>query len=92
MPRTAAPATVAGSATVDFGGGVTAEIASTPFLDHARGVMLARYVAARSSALDEILERAGVLPYFADHVEQATAVPDVSEGAQPSDNRPYSIE
>ena len=70
---------------------VTAEIASTPFLDNARGVMLARYVDARSPALDAILEAAGVLRYFADHVDQATAVPDVRERAQPQENRPYAV-
>ena len=42
--------------------------------------MLARYVEARSPELDAILERAGVLRYFADHVDQATAVPDVRGG------------
>lgn len=86
-----AEATVTGSATVDFGDGITAEIASTPFLDNARGVMLARYVDARSPALDAILEAAGVLRYFADHVDQATGVPDVRERAQPQENRPYAV-
>lgn len=85
-----AQATVDGSASVDFGGGVTATIESTPFLDGARGVMLARYVEARSSQLDEILEQAGVLSYFADHVDQATAVPDTTDGAHPTENRPYA--
>lgn len=83
-------ATVHGSATVDFGAGITAEIASTPFLNSARGVLLARYVAARSPELDSLLDRAGVLGYFADHIAQATAIPDVSDEAQPADNRPYA--
>ncbi len=86
-----AEATVAGSATVDFGDGVTAEISSTPFLDTARGVMLARYVDARSPELDAVLDRAGVLGYYAEHVDQATDVPDVSGPAQPTDNRPYAV-
>jgi glutathione S-transferase len=86
-----AEATVAGAATVELADGVTAEIDSTPFLDNARGVMLARYVEARSPGLDAILERAGVLGYFADHVDQATAVPDVRGPAQPTDNRPYAV-
>ena len=71
---------------------MTAEIPSSPFLDTARGVMLARYVEARSPELDAILERAGVLTYFADHVDQATAVPDVADRAQPGDNRPYAVD
>lgn len=86
-----ATATVEGAATVDFGDGVTAEISSTPFLDRARGIMLARYVEARSPALDAVLERAGVLAHFADHVDQATEVPDPTPPAQPVDNRPYAI-
>ena len=87
-----AEATVSGSATVDFGNEVKAEIASTPFLNHARGVMLARYVEARSPVLDAILRRGGVLQFFADYTDQATAVPDVREQAQPGENRPYSVE
>lgn len=86
-----AQATVDGSANVDFGGGVTANIESTPFLDRARGVMLARYVEARSPQLDAILKEAGVLTYFADHVDQATAVPDPIIAAQPTENRPYAV-
>ena len=58
--------------------------------DAARGVMLARYVEARSPELDALLERAGVVRWFADHVDQATAIPDVSESARPVDNRPYA--
>lgn len=85
-----AEATVAGSAIVDFGDGHTAEIRSTPFLDRARGVMLARYVEAQSPELDSILDEAGVLEYFSPYVDQASAVPDTSGGAQPVDNRPYA--
>lgn len=84
-------ATIDGSATVEFGDGITANMSSTPFLDAARGVMLARYVQARSPALDEVLERAGVLKYFADYVAQATNVPDVRAASQPMENRPYAI-
>ncbi|MCP4960488.1 MAG: hypothetical protein GY925_14620 [Actinomycetia bacterium] len=84
-------ATVDGSATVELGDGITAELESTPFLDAARGVMLARYVEARSPRLDAILERAGVRSFFADHIDQATAVPDATSRAQPRDNRPYAV-
>ena len=86
-----AAATVDGAATVELTGGVTTEIASSPFLDRARGIMLARYVEARSDHLDAVLERAGVVRYFADHVDQATAVPDPTPPAQPVDNRPYAV-
>ncbi len=86
-----AEATVEGSATVELGDGITADISSTPFLDNARGVMLARYVEARSPTLDAILEEAGVVSYFADHVDQATSLPDTAAAAQPADNRPYAV-
>ena len=33
----------------------------------------------------------GVLQYFADHVDQASAVPDTTVGAQPMQNRPYAM-
>ena len=51
--------------------------------------MLARYVDARSASLDAILEQAGVVKFFADHVDQATAIPDVAIAARPAQNRPY---
>lgn len=86
-----ARATVDGSATVDLADGVTAEIESTPFLDRARGIMLARYVAARTDALDAVLEEAGILRWFADHTDQATEIPEVSARSQPQDNRPYAV-
>ena len=84
-----AEATVNGSATIELADGVTTTIDSSEFLDTARGVMLARYVEAKSPELDAVLERAGVLRYFADHTDQATAVPDPTTGAQPTTNRPY---
>jgi hypothetical protein len=53
--------------------------------------MLARYVELRSDSLDAVLEEAGILRHFVDHLEQATAVPDQIAPPQPSDNRPYAI-
>jgi glutathione S-transferase len=84
-----AEATVAGSAVVPFADGVTAEIATTNFLTEARGIMLARYVEARSPQLDAILEEAGIARWYADFTEQATAIPDPAAPARPADNRPY---
>ena len=86
-----AAATVDGSATVRIGEHEI-EIRSSNFLDNARGVLLARYAEARSDELDTVLDAAGVLPYFADYLDQATAVPDPTAPAQPSDNRPYRID
>lgn len=84
-----AEATVAGSAVVAFADGSSAEIATTNFLTEARGILLARYVEARSAELDAILEEAGILHHYADHVDQATAVPDPVPVPRPADNRPY---
>lgn len=86
-----AEATVKGAAVVPLADELDIEITASPFLVWSRGVLLARYVEARSDALDAVLEEAGVLRYFADHVDQATAVPDVSSGSQPTDNRPYAV-
>jgi glutathione S-transferase len=84
-----AEATVAGQATVEFESGATADIATTNFLTEARGVMLARYVEARSDAIDEVLDAAGILAHYADHIGQATAIPDPVALPRPADNRPY---
>lgn len=82
-------ATAAGRATVRFEDGATADMATTNFLNEARGIMLARYLAARSPQLDAVLERAGILGHFADHTAAATAVPDPTVVPRPTDNRPY---
>ncbi len=84
-----ARATVEGTATVEFESGAVAHISTTNFLTTARGVMLARYVDARSPELDAILDRAGILRWYADYTDQATAVPDPNPIPRPSDNRPY---
>ncbi|MGB7880089.1 MAG: glutathione S-transferase C-terminal domain-containing protein, partial [Ilumatobacteraceae bacterium] len=85
-----AEATREGSAVVELADGVTVRIESSRFLEWARGVLLARYVELRSDALDAVLEEAGVLRYFVDHLDQATAVPVSTDPPQPSDNRPYA--
>lgn len=46
-------ATVDGQATVEFESGAGADIAATGFVTEARGVMLARYVAARTPEIDD---------------------------------------
>jgi glutathione S-transferase len=84
-----AEATTAGAATVTFGNGIQSRIATTNFLTEARGILLARYRSLRSAALDRILERAGILRYFADYVGQATAIPDPAQPPRPADNQPY---
>jgi len=84
-----AEATRRGAATVRFDDGREVRIETTSFLNVARGELLARYVAARTPALDAILERAGILEHFAGHVEQATSVPDPRVLPRPVDNQPF---
>lgn len=84
-----ARATRDGAATVRFATGDAAEIATTNFLNVARGTLLARYVAARSPALDALLEHAGIVRWFADHTDQATAIPDPTAPPRPADNQPF---
>ncbi|HYD50236.1 MAG TPA: hypothetical protein VEB21_17900, partial [Terriglobales bacterium] len=85
-------ATVDGEAEVVFGDGVRVRIAANDFLRQSRATMLARYRALRSDNLDQVLERAGVLHYFADHLDQAGAVPQWDAPPQPKHNRPYPPE
>jgi glutathione S-transferase len=84
-----ARATVDGEAVVEFESGARATIKTTNFLTEARGVMLARYAQARTPQLDAILDRAGILRWYADYVDQATAIPDPVPIPRPVDNRPY---
>ena len=81
-------ATVRGEADVVFERG-RVSIPATAFLKEARAVLLARYRALRSDTLDAVLERAGVLSYFADHVREAGEVPDADTPPRPRLNRPY---
>jgi glutathione S-transferase len=82
-------AAIDGSAELVFSNGVRITIAATPFLVDARAVLLARYAALRSAALDATLERAGILRFFADFAERAGAIPDDREPPRPSLNRPF---
>ncbi|MGH7786302.1 MAG: glutathione S-transferase family protein [Candidatus Binatia bacterium] len=84
-----ARATREGSAVVHFEEGDDATIATTNFLTGARGILLARYLAARSPQLDAVLERAGIRRYFADYTGQATAIPDPAALPRPDDNQPF---
>jgi glutathione S-transferase len=84
-----AEATTRGRAEVGFASGAPAAIDTTDFLTEARGVLLARYVELRSDALDGVLERAGILGWFADHVERAGVVPDVATPPRPALNQPF---
>ncbi|HEY8515511.1 MAG TPA: glutathione S-transferase family protein [Candidatus Binatia bacterium] len=82
-------ACVDGEADLTFSDGTTVRIRATDFLREARGVLLARYVALRSPELDAVLERAGLLRYFADYVGHATTVPDYAAPPRPALNRPF---
>lgn len=78
-----------GSADVSFANGSRVTIHSTDFLREARATLLARYAALRSDRLDAILDRAGVLPYFAGDVSRAGSIPDYSSPPRPALNRPF---
>ena len=82
-------ACVDGAADLVFENGTRVTVRATEFLRDARGTLLARYVQCRSARLDEILERAGILPYFADYVARAGAIPDVRQPPRPALNRPF---
>lgn len=85
-------ATVDGVADVVFAGGERVAVRATDFLRDARATLLARYVALRSDRLDAILEQAGILRYFADHVGRAGTVPDANDPPRPALNRPFPPE
>src|SRR5262249_32627135 len=85
-------ACVDGKADLVFAEGTRVTIGTTEFLRDARGVLLARYVALRNRELDALLERAGILGYFAEFTRRATAVPDSSAPPRPKLNRPFPPE
>jgi hypothetical protein len=87
-----AAATARGEAEVAFPSGPRTTIRATDFLCDARAVLLARYKALRSAALDAVLDRAGILRFFTDHVSQAGTVPTWNAPPQPRLNRPYPPE
>lgn len=80
------------SADVLFANGTRVAVRATEFLSDARAVLLARYAAARGPRLDAILEDAGILPFFADHVARAGTIPDYREPPRPARNRPFPPE
>jgi hypothetical protein len=82
-------AAVQGEAEVVFSNGQRTAIHATDFLREARAVLLARYRLLRSDALDAVLEWAGILRFFADHVGAAGTVPRDDVPPRPRLNRPY---
>jgi len=82
-------ACVEGVADVVFADGTRVEVHPTEFLRDARATLLARYVAHRSDRLDAVLEQAGILRFFADHVARAGSIPDARALPRPALNRPF---
>ncbi len=78
-----------GSAELVFESGQRIEIGATGFLKDARSTLLARYAEHRSTALDAVLERAGILSYFGEYRAQAGAIPDYETPPRPHLNRPF---
>ena len=82
-------ACVDGAGEIAFADGTRVRIVPTDFLRDARRVLLARYVELRDERLDGVLERAGLLPYFADFTQHAGTVADFREPPRPALNRPF---
>jgi glutathione S-transferase len=82
-------ACIDGVADVVFEDGVRVAVRATDFLRDARATLLARYVELRSARLDTALDRAGILPFFAEHVARAGSIPDYREPPRPALNRPF---
>jgi len=78
-----------GVADVVFEDGTLVPVRATDFLRDARATLLARYLESRSARLDAVLDRAGILPFFAEHVALAGRVPDYREPPRPALNRPF---
>ena len=82
-------ATIDGQATLRFASGDSIDIVATDFLKDARATLLARYVELRNDRLDAILEKAGILDFYKDHLDQAGPLPNPLELPRPRHNRPY---
>ena len=78
-----------GSAELAFASGARVAVQATDFLRDARTTLLARYAACRGARLDAVLDRAGILAFFADHAAQAGELPDYREPPRPALNRPF---
>lgn len=78
-----------GSANLEFESGDQITVEATNFLKEARGILLARYRELRSDTLDAVLDKAGILSYFADYVDQAGEIPEYDKPPQPVDNDPF---
>jgi glutathione S-transferase len=78
-----------GAADVVFENGARVTVRATDFLRESRATLLARYLDHRSNQLDAVLDRAGILPFFADYAAFAGSIPDVREPPQPALNRPF---
>jgi len=78
-----------GVADIVFAGGTRVPVQMTEFLREARATLLARYVASRSDRLDAILDRAGILRFFAEHTGLAGRIPDYTDPPRPALNRPF---
>ena len=78
-----------GVADIVFEHGARVAVRATDFLRAARATLLARYVESRSGRLDGVLDRASILPFFADYVALAGSIPEFREPPRPALNRPF---
>ena len=81
-----------GEAELVFDSGQRAMLRPTEFLKETRAALLARYIEHRSPGLDAILERAGVLGYFADFTDGAREAAVFDGPPRPALNRPFPPE
>lgn len=82
-------ACVDGVADIVFENGTRVAVRATDFLRESRATLLARYLESRSAPLDAVLDRAGILPFFADYAARAGSIPDFREPPRPPLNRPF---
>jgi hypothetical protein len=78
-----------GQADLVFASGTRVALRATEFLRDARATLLARYAALRCGRLDTVLEATGILPFFADYMADAGALPEERDPPRPTLNRPY---
>src|SRR5262249_62377183 len=83
-------ACVDGVPDVLFEQGARVAVRASDFLRDARAPLLAPYVEPRSRRVDAVLDRAGILPFFAAHVPRAGSIPAFGRPATASGaDRPF---
>jgi hypothetical protein len=82
-------ACVDGRADVILTSEVRVPVQASEFLRAARATLLARYCDLRCAALDAVLARAGILPFFSGAAAGTGTIPDYRQPPRPALNRPF---